>query len=111
MYVCVLGHVWLFVTPLTVACQAPLSMEFSRQEYQSGLPCPSLGHLSDPGKPVSLLSLALADGFTTVPPGNFIPFQGDVIMWLCVYEKMWAKYEVKKKEYKICSMILCGWYF
>ena len=30
------------VTPWTVACQAPLSMGFSRQEYWSGLPCPSL---------------------------------------------------------------------
>ena len=32
------NHVWLFTTPCTVACQAPLSMEFSRQEYWSELP-------------------------------------------------------------------------
>ena len=38
-----------FVTPWTVACQAPLSMEFSRQEYWSGLPFPSSGDLPDPG--------------------------------------------------------------
>ena len=31
-----LSHVWLFATPWTVACQAPLSMEFSRQEYWRG---------------------------------------------------------------------------
>ena len=31
--ICVLSHVWLFGTPWTVACQASLSMEFSRQEY------------------------------------------------------------------------------
>ena len=37
------------MTPWTVTYQAPLSMEFSREEYQSGLPCPSLGDLSDPG--------------------------------------------------------------
>ena len=37
------------VTPWTVACQAPLSMVFSRQDYWSGLPFPSLGDLSDPG--------------------------------------------------------------
>ena len=37
-----LSHVQLFVTPWTVAYQAPLSMEFSRQEYWSGLPFPSL---------------------------------------------------------------------
>ena len=36
-------------TPGTVACQTPLSMEFSRQAYWSGLPCPSLGDLPDPG--------------------------------------------------------------
>ena len=48
------------------ACQAPLSMEFSRQEYWSGLPCPPPGDLPDPGmKPTSLRSLALADGFFT----------------------------------------------
>ena len=36
-------------TPLTVTRQAPLSMGFSRQEYWSGLPFPSPGHLPDPG--------------------------------------------------------------
>ena len=36
-------------TPWTVACQAPLSMEFSKQEYWSGLPFPSPGDLPDPG--------------------------------------------------------------
>ena len=41
-------HVQLFATPWTVACQAPLYMEFSRQEYWSGLPCPSPGDLPDP---------------------------------------------------------------
>ena len=35
------SHVWLFVTPWPAAHQAPLSMWFSRQEYWSGLPCPS----------------------------------------------------------------------
>ena len=36
-------------TPWTVACQAPLSMGFSRQEYWSGLSFPSPGDLPDPG--------------------------------------------------------------
>ena len=44
-----LSRVQLFVTPWTVAYQAPPSMEFSRQEYWSGLPFPSLGNLADPG--------------------------------------------------------------
>ena len=34
-----LSHIWFFVTPWTVACQAPVSMEFFRQEYWSGLLC------------------------------------------------------------------------
>ena len=44
-----LSCVWLFVTPWTVACQAPLSMGFSRQEYWSGLPFSSPGDLPNPG--------------------------------------------------------------
>ena len=44
-----LSCVQLFAAPWTVACQAPLSMEFSRQEYWSGLPLPFLGDLLDPG--------------------------------------------------------------
>ena len=50
MCVCMLshfGHVQLFVTPWTVAHQAPLSMGLSRQEYQSGMPCPPPGDLPD----------------------------------------------------------------
>ena len=56
-----------FAIPWTVACQAPLSMEFPRQEYWSGLPFPSPGDLPNPGiKPVSP---ALAGKFfTTEPP-------------------------------------------
>ena len=42
------SHVRLFATTWTVACQAPLFMLFSRQEYWSGLPCPSPGNLPDP---------------------------------------------------------------
>ena len=41
--------VWLFMTPWTVSCQAPLSMEFSRQEFWSGLPFPSLTQGSNLG--------------------------------------------------------------
>ena len=43
-----LSRVRLFATPWTVAYKAPLSMEFSRQEYWSGLPFPSPGDLPDP---------------------------------------------------------------
>jgi len=59
----------LFVTPWTVAHQAPLSMGFSRQEYWSGLPFPSPGDLPDPGiEPRSpLLKL---DSLPSEPPGK-----------------------------------------
>ena len=63
---CTLSHVWLFVTPWTIACQPPLSMEFSRQEYWCRLPFPSPGDLPDPGiKLMSLVSPALAGWFFT----------------------------------------------
>ena len=44
-----LSRVKLFAAPWTVACQAPLSIEFSQQEYWSGLPFPSPGDFPDVG--------------------------------------------------------------
>ena len=66
-WLCLLSFVRLFVTPGTVACQALLSMGFSKQEYWSGLTFPPPGDLPDPGiEPTFLESLVLADGlFTT----------------------------------------------
>ena len=68
--VCVLfSHVWLFATPWTVACQAPLSMEFSKQEYWSGLLLLSLGNLLPPG--IEPRSPALqTDSWPSEPPGR-----------------------------------------
>ena len=66
-----LSCVRLFVTPWTVAQQAPLSAGFPRQEYWSGLPFPSPGDLSDPGiEPKSLEAPALAGGFSTTVPSR-----------------------------------------
>ena len=48
-HVSLVSRVWLFEAPWTIACQAPLSVEFSRQEYWSGLPFPNPGDLPDPG--------------------------------------------------------------
>ena len=60
------SHVQLFVTLWAIAHLAPLSMGFSRQEHQSGLPCPLPGDFPDPGiEPVSLMSPASAGGFFT----------------------------------------------
>ena len=68
----VLSCIPLLATPWIVAHQAPLSVEFSRQEYWSGLPFSSPGYLHDPGiKPSSVASPALEGRFfTTVPPGK-----------------------------------------
>ena len=63
------SRVWLFVTLWAVACQAPLSMWFPRQEYRSGLPCPSPGDLYHSGfEPASPVSPALQGGFFTTEP-------------------------------------------
>ena len=66
---CVLSHfscVQLFVTLWTAACQAPLSMGFSRREDRSELPCPPPGDLPNLGiEPMSFMSPALADRFFT----------------------------------------------
>ena len=58
-----------FETPWTVANQAPLSMEFSRQEYWSGLPFPSPEDLPDPGIEPASLTLA-GEFFTTESSGK-----------------------------------------
>ena len=69
MYVCVLGHfghLQLLVILWTVACQAPLSVGFSSQEYQSALPGHPPGNLPNPGiEPESLRSPALVGRFFT----------------------------------------------
>ena len=79
------SHVRLFLTPWTVALQAPLSMGFSRQEYWSGLPFSSPGDLSNPGVEPSSPALQeilclqwrlpagdslQADSLPSEPPGN-----------------------------------------
>ena len=78
-----LSRVWLFATPWTVAHQAPISMEFSRHEYWSGLPFPSPGDLSDPGiKPRS--PTLQADSLPSKWPGKplklFVFFCGFLLL-------------------------------
>ena len=64
-----LSRIRLFATPWTIAYQAPLSMEFSREEYWSGLPFPSQGELPDPG--IERRSPALqAEVLPSEPPGK-----------------------------------------
>ena len=106
-----------FGTPWTLAYQAPLSMGFPGQKYQSGLPFPSPGPLPNPGIEVMpSVSPALAGGFfTTVPPGKpttnkirhifFLGFYSIGLGWnlyacVCVYVE---------KEIRKWFMILLPW--
>ena len=71
------SHVQLFVTPWTKACQAPLSMDSSRQQYWSGLPFPPPGDLPDPG--IKPRSPALhVDSLPPEPPGKAWGIKGVV---------------------------------
>ena len=85
-WVKLLSRVRLFVTPWTVAHQVPQSMEFSRQEYWSGLSFPSPGYLPNPGiKPGS--PALQADALSSEPPGNESP--GGIIcalIWLSTWQ-------------------------
>ena len=68
-------RVWLFATPQIVACQAPLSIGFLRQEHWSRLPFPTPRDLSDPGiKPTSLASPAVAGRFLITAPSGKPPY-------------------------------------
>ena len=91
MYVCILSptHVRLFAISWTVAHQAPLSMEFSRQEYWSGLLFHTPEHLPDPGiKPVSLASsLSQMDSLPLYHLGRHI---------LVLKENVWNENEGEK---------------
>ena len=76
--------VQLFVTPWTIACQAPLSIGFSWQEYWNGLPYPPPGDLPDPGiKPASpgLLHCQV----DSLP----LSHKGSPFMYVCMYVRFW----------------------
>ena len=77
-----LSHIWLFVTPWTIAFQVSLSMDFSRQEYWSELPFPTPGDLPHPG--IEPISSELADrSYTTVPPGKHLEgIKIEILIWL-----------------------------
>ena len=69
MYVCVCSVMPDSATPWTVACQTPLSLEFSRQEHWSGLPFPAPENLPDPR--IESRSPALqTDSLPSEPPGS-----------------------------------------
>ena len=94
-----LSRVRLFATPRTVACQAPLSMGFSRHEHWSGLPCPPPGGLPDPGiEPKSLTSPALGGGFFTTGTTWEVPPTGRVKAGYCPQSVDTPAREVSRRE-------------
>ena len=119
------SHIQRFVTPCTVARQAPLSMEFSRQEFWSVLPCPSLEDLPDPG-----IEPALAGGFfitsatwevsvflfittcLTAPPVRHLLFYSlslGLITWLILAKRMLAEVTLCQSDVeaiKWCHLLL-----
>ena len=68
---CSLSCVQLFATLWPIACQAPPSMGFSRQEYWSGVPFPSPGDIPNPGIEPGSPALQ-ADSLPSEPPGKLL---------------------------------------
>ena len=102
--------VQLFAILWTVACQAPPSMEFSRQEYWSGLPFPSPGDLPNPG--IKLRSPALqADALTSEPPGKphiiiIIPYLSSytLLISLSIMDSQLLNYIYSKVIWKVIEI-------
>ena len=83
---CVFSCEQLFVIPRTVACQAPLSMEFFRQEYWSGLPFPPPGDLPNPG--IEPVSPALAGRFFTAELPDNLPRDIKTVCSCCLVAQL-----------------------
>ena len=129
LYTCMLSlvsHVWLFATLWTVALQASLSMEFTRQEYWSGLPWPSLGDLPDPGvELMSLMSPALIGSFfnsnatweaqTSVWSSKWAYYLHSYLDLRCHVLQLWkwVAFKVMKCIHKerVLKCLLCNWVF
>ena len=77
-------------TPWTIACQSPLSMGFSRQEYWSSLPFPSPGDLPDPGIKPGSPDLQ-ADSLPSEPPGKSMSLGGQS-------QRLWCLLRINQDE-------------
>ena len=80
------SHVWLSATPWTTACQAPLSVGFSRQEYWSGLPFPSPVIQYEVSEVKSLSCVRLCDPVDCSLLGSSVRgiFQARVLEWVAI---------------------------
>ena len=94
-----LSCIWLFVTLWSVACQVPLSMGFSKQEYWSGLPCPPSEDLPDPGiKPQSPALQA---------ESLLLSHQGSPCTCVCVYIYMYVYLYWNASAVSEWKLLLC----
>ena len=108
-----LSRVWLFAKLWTIACQATLSMGFSRQEYWGGLLFPPPGNLPDPGiEPTSPPSPVLAGRlFTSEPHGKPNLYMRHLLIkkykiYREVENKNWKKIYNKNSEYMYCEYLI-----
>ena len=103
-HACTLSHIWYFVTPLAVACQTPLSMEFSRQEYWNKWSFPSPVDHPNPGIKPTLLCLLLwqAGSLPAEPQGSPCKRQ-----WL--HLNMWAQSDLtaSRSSYDAETSLIC----
>ena len=132
-----LSCVWLFATPWTAAYQAPLSMEFPRQEYWSGLPFPPPGDLPDQGikpaspamadEPLSLHQFdfflpttttkslqscpTLCDPIDGSPTGSPIPgiLQARTLEWVAISFSNASKWKVEVKSLSRIRLLATPW--
>ena len=109
-----LSHLPLFATPWTIAHQAPLCLEFSRQGYWSGLPFPPPRDLPDPGiKPESPAFPALVGGFFTTQHWKALILYYSALSLLCfLLIVSWQTVNVIFIPYgccRVCELSQTGW--
>ena len=108
-----LSCVWLLATPWTAAYQAPPSMGFSRQEYWSGMPSPSLWNPHAAAAAAKSLQscLTLCNPIHSSPPGSAIPgiLQTRTLEWVAIsFSDAW-KWKVKVKSLSRVWLFTIPW--
>ena len=101
-------RVRLFTIPWTIAHQAPLSVEFSRQGYWSELPFPSPGDLPDPGiEPRS--PILEAGSLPSEPPGKLFHTQAKESQWTAkIFKIISSSFNARYKEISYLASLFCS---
>ena len=116
----VLSHVWLFMTPWTIVCQDPLSMEFSRQTCWSGLPFPSPMHGSEKWKLLSLVWLFVDPTGPWNSPGQNLRVGGRSLLQgifptqgsnPCLPHCKWILYQLSHEGTEMSAICTVVWTF